>query len=139
MSDEYRPDELADAILKTLRQYGGQAIQVIEESAGRAATTAVRHLRETSPRNEKGVHPGEYARSWTKTVSPGLPINARGRTIYVRPPHYRLQHLLEYGHDIKRKGVIVGESPAKPHIEAAAQLAVQEFEENLRKGLKDAT
>lgn len=53
---------------------------------------------------------------------------------YVKAPHYRLTHLLEYGHDIKNKAhEKVGVSPPIKHVENGRRIAEQVLDERLEK------
>lgn len=57
-----------------------------------------------------------------------------GATVHVKPPHYRLTHLLEFGH-IKADGT--GRTRAFPHWKKAEESATKEFEERLRERIGD--
>ncbi len=118
-------DELKDTIQKITKEYGEHAKRVLEESADIAADEAVKTLKSTSPKRS-----GKYAKSWAKkaelTVSGGPK-----RIVHVKKPHFRLTHLLEYGH-ATRSG---GRTRAFPHIKPAEQEAIKRYEEELRKKL----
>ena len=48
--------------------------------------------------------------------------------------HYRLTHLLEYGHAIARG---TGRTPAKPHIKAVDEMVQSDFVNRVVKGISE--
>ena len=121
-------DKLASEIAKELSTYSQEVVQKVNVSSERVGKTAVKQLKQTSPKRY-----GDYAKSWTMKTEPevGQPHK---RIVHAKAPHYRLTHLLEHGH-AKRGG---GRVEGKPHIRPAEEMVIQEFvaevEEAIRNG-----
>jgi hypothetical protein len=121
-------NRLAAQIANELSTYSQDVVEKVNVSSDRVGKAAVRKLKQTSPKKS-----GDYAKSWTmKTQSEvGQPNK---RIIHVKKPHYRLTHLLEFGH-AKAGG---GRVPGKPHIRPVEEEVIREFtrevEEAIRRG-----
>lgn len=111
-------------IKKILEEYGEEVQKVVSESIEAQAPKVVKELKKSSPKNR-----GEYAKSWKKEVEKDR-LDGAKMTIY-NEKHYRLTHLLEFGHAL-RSG---GRTRAIPHIKPAQDKAekeiVKEIEERL--------
>ena len=125
-------DQLATEIAARLQQYAAATDEVVQKAVDTVGEEGKATLRQTSPRRS-----GAYAKSWTfgKNQTKRNPHEYK-RTIYAKAPHYRLTHLLEYGHDIRRNGTVVGWSPAKSHIAPVDQQVQQELEQRILAGIR---
>ena len=90
-----------------LQKFGAQVDETFMKVEEGVAKDGVQELKQKSPRKKHGG--GRYARGWTYKKT------ANGYVIHNKTD-YQLTHLLEFGHDIKRNGVKVGEAQPKPHI-----------------------
>jgi len=119
-------DQLAAEIAKELSKYGQEIVEKINISSEKVGKAAVKQLRQTSPKRT-----GEYAKSWTITTEKevGQPHK---RIIHAKAPHYRLTHLLEYGHAKVGGGRVEG----KPHIRPAEEMVIQEFVREVEEAIK---
>lgn len=121
-------DQLAAEIAKELSKYSQEVVEKINLSSEKIGKAAVKQLRQTSPKRT-----GEYAKSWTMTTEKAVG-QPHKRIIHAKAPHYRLTHLLEYGHAKVGGGRVEG----KPHIRPAEEMVIQEFvrevEEAIRRG-----
>jgi hypothetical protein len=124
MSITIQPNEFYDTINKLLDEYG-------DEVAEAAATTA----RKVALEGKKKVKAGgqgnwtNYNPSWSmKTESDRLTFSAK---IYNKK-HYRLTHLLEFGH-AKVNG---GRTRAFPHIKPVNDWVQKEYERKLKEQLQ---
>lgn len=116
--------QLSSIIERELKLY---AIEVKEATRAAALTVGkeiVEELRQTSPRRKNG---GRYAKSWK------VKRYGRNGAAVHNAKHYRLTHLLEYGHDVKRGGKKIGEAKAYPHIKKAEERGVQKFIDEVEK------
>ena len=106
-----------------LDEYEHVASEVVEKAARTSARSAVNKLKNTSPRKT-----GEYASGWASKKQ------GHGYVVYNRKAP-GLTHLLEKGHVTRNKYGTYGRTPAHVHIAPVEAEAVEEFEQNIRKGL----
>ena len=112
-------DQLGSEISKALEDYTEDVEHALEKTKKELANTAVRKLKQTSPKRT-----GRYAAGWTK--------KKRGKAIIVHNKHYQLTHLLEKGH-AKRGG---GRVAARVHIAPVEKEVRSMAEPVFRKKLK---
>ena len=122
-----RVDKLASEVNRILEEYVDATDEVVKAAADKVAKEAVRELRE-SPDTPRRT--GDYARGWTQkvTANRGRLYN---RTVY-NAKHYRLTHLLEYGHALRQGG----RARAYPHIAPVEAKAVADFERLVTGGIE---
>ena len=127
MGQTIRIDELADTVMKGLKEYAQLAADDLKEDVKRAGKTVKQQIESTAPRKT-----GKYAKSWTvkktRETSDSIQVVVHSKN------RYQLAHLLEHGH-AKRSG---GRTRAFPHIAPAEQAGteqlVKDIERDLRKG-----
>ena len=119
-------NQLTEAVMKELDKYKGMAIECVKESAQDAAKTVQGQIKSGAP-----VRTGKYAKSWKTKVTKDTPLTAEV-TVY-SPTRYQLAHLLEHGH-AKRGG---GRTAAQVHIAPAEQEGIEQFEREIKRGLKN--
>lgn len=119
-----------------LEEYSHDIQDGIQSSIEDNAKLAVKELKATSPVNGKASeHKGRYAKSWTVNTKRGRGyINC---TVW-NPKDYRLTHLLENGHKLKRNGKVTGIAGAKVHIapveEKYCKKSVSDVEKIIKNG-----
>ena len=124
MSVKVSMDELSDAVNAILLSMVDDVKDTVDQAANTAGKETAQKLRETSPRRT-----GKYAKGWKpkkEAVNGGTVVTVHNKD------HYRLTHLLEYGH----ANVKGGRTPAHPHIKAAEDYAADEFERLVLEGLE---
>lgn len=121
-------DELADVLKDTLTEYGQKIVKKVDEAGEKITKKTVKKLKETSPKRI-----GDYAKNWTSKSFNNYG-EAKKQTIH-NAKHYRLTHLLEYGH-ITRNGK---RTKARKHIEPAEKEAVEEFSKEVERGIEDVS
>ncbi|WP_270457198.1 HK97 gp10 family phage protein [Faecalimonas umbilicata] len=126
MSESISADKLAAEIMRQMREYTEEAKKVTRKVALKASWEAVNLLKEASPKSEGG---GEYAENWSRTK------DKYDITVYNKGPTYRIAHLLEKGHQLRRGGRKVGEVRAYPHIEKVEKECVEYYIEELERRL----
>ena len=119
-------DQLAAEIAKGLAEYSQDVVEKVNVSSERVGKAAVKRLKQTSPKRY-----GNYAKSWTMKTEPevGQPHT---RIVHVKAPHYRLAHLLEYGHAKVGGGRVEG----RPHIGPAEEEVIREFTREVEEVIK---
>ena len=127
MGQTIRIDELADTVMKGLKEYAQLAADDLKEDVKKAGKTVKQKIESTAPRKT-----GKYAKSWTvkktRETSDSIQVVVHSKN------RYQLAHLLEHGH-AKRGG---GRTRAFPHIAPAEQAGteqlIKDIERDLRKG-----
>lgn len=126
MSESISADRLAREIMRQMEEYTEEVKETTQKVAMNVSGKAAKKLRENSPKSKNG---GDYAKNWTRTT------DKYGITAYNKSPTYRLAHLLEKGHQLKRGGRKIGEVQAYPHIEEVEQEFIKEYVEELERRL----
>lgn len=119
-------DQLAAEIAKGLADYSQDVVEKVNVSSEKVGKAAVKKLKQTSPKRY-----GNYAKSWAMKTEPevGQPHK---RIVHVKAPHYRLAHLLEYGHAKRGGGRVAG----IPHIRPAEEQVIQDFVAEVEEAIK---
>lgn len=101
-------EKLGPAVEKILQEYEQDVLKGLSGATADVAKAGAAAVRSGSPRQT-----GAYARGWTsKTTTTRVGAEA---VIYNRT-EYRLAHLLENGHALKRGGRLIGHVDGIPHI-----------------------
>ena len=119
-------DQLAAEIAKGLDEYSQDVVEKVNVSSEKVGKAAVKQLKKTSPKRY-----GNYAKSWAMKTEPevGQPHK---RIVHVKAPHYRLTHLLEYGHAKVGGGRVEG----IPHIRPAEEEVIREFTREVEEAIE---
>lgn len=119
-------NDFDEALMDELKALKSQVRAVLDFEAEEIAKESVKKLKSTSPKRT-----GKYANSWSyKDTSDRL---KKQYTVYNKK-HYRLTHLLEFGHIVVATG---GRTKEIPHIKPAEEWARQEFEEKVKEGINE--
>lgn len=117
-------NSFSSEIKQILEKYGEEVQKTVSECIEQEAPKVVKELKKTSPKNT-----GAYAKGWKKKIEKDR-LNGIKATAY-NEDHYRLTHLLEFGHAL-RSG---GRTRAFPHIKPAQDKdekeIIREIEERL--------
>ncbi|ERT57723.1 HK97 gp10 family phage protein [Peptoniphilus sp. BV3C26] len=117
--------DLVKEIEKATKEQLDLANDVVNKAVDKVAKETVSDLKSSSPKKS-----GEYASGWGKRE--GQTATRSKSSIVWNEEHYRLTHLLEFGH-AKVNG---GRVAAKPHIAAVEQKAIKNFEDELKRGIE---
>ena len=125
MGQTIRIDELADTVMKGLKEYAQLAADDLKEDVKKAGKTVKQQIESTAPRKT-----GKYAKSWTvkktKETSDSIQVVVHSKN------RYQLVHLLERGH-AKRGG---GRTRAFPHIAPAEQAGTEQLLKDIARDLR---
>jgi hypothetical protein len=119
-------DQLAAEIAKGLAEYSQDVVEKVNVSSEKVGKAAVKKLKQTSPKRY-----GKYAKSWTMKTEKAIG-QPHTRIIHAKAPHYRLTHLLEYGHAKVGGGRVEG----RPHIGPAEEEVIREFTREVEEVIK---
>lgn len=118
--------DLASEIEKAMKEQLDLANEVVNSAVDKVTNETVKDLKSSSPKKS-----GKYAGGWGKKE--GQTATRSKSSVVWNEKHYRLTHLLEFGH-AKVNG---GRVAAKPHIAAVEQKAIKSFEDEIRKGIEN--
>jgi hypothetical protein len=121
-----QPERLTDEIQKILDEYGDEASAALNEAISETAKEAQTQLRQ---KNQGRKLWKKYPKGWSVQIKAGR-LDVEG--IVYNKDHYRLTHLLEFGH-ATRNG---GRTKAFPHIAEVNAFAQKDVLERLREKLQ---
>ena len=121
-----QPENLAGEIQKILDEYGDEASVALAEAISETAKEAKTQLRSKNMGRKLWK---KYPKGWSVQIKAGR-LDVEG--IVYNKDHYRLTHLLEFGH-ATRNG---GRTKAFPHIAEVNAFAQKDVLERLREKLQ---
>ncbi len=116
--------EIEGDLKDILNEYAMEVTDEVNEAAKQTAEIVTKALKNSSPKKT-----GKYGRSWDKKAE-GSTFFDKNYVIFNKK-HYRLTHLLEFGHATVNGGRV----EAIPHIKQAEDIGIKTFEEEIRKKL----
>ena len=116
---------MADAIVRAVREYTEPVCAAIDKEVDKTAKDTLAEVKRLAPKKT-----GEYANGFTDQ-SKILPGNRR-YTVWNKK-HYRLVHLLEFGHAKVNGGRVAG----KPHMGPADARLVQTMPDRIREIIRN--
>ncbi|HHT47544.1 MAG TPA: HK97 gp10 family phage protein [Firmicutes bacterium] len=119
-------DQLAAEIARGLAEYSQDVVEKVNVSSEKVGKAAVKRLKQTSPKRT-----GAYAKAWAMKTEKAIG-QPHTRIIHAKAPHYRLTHLLEYGHAKVGGGRVEG----RPHIRPAEEEVIREFTREVEEVIK---
>ena len=114
--------EIEGDLKDILNEYAMEVTDEVNEAAKQTAEIVTKTLKNSSPKKT-----GKYGRSWDKKAE-GSTFFDKNYVIFNKK-HYRLTHLLEFGHATVNGGRV----PPRPHIKQAEERGIQFFEKEVRK------
>lgn len=125
---------LSEAVEDILSIYSYNVTEEVKAATDQTAEETTRRLHEVSPKRT-----GRYAESWTWKNAYNSSLERRD-TVYAAAPHYRLIHLLEFGHVIRnqKNGPTYGRVPAYPHVMPTVEYATQIYTQLVKEAIDDA-
>lgn len=109
MPTKIKPAQFADAVQEYIEEFKEEAVEANEKAVRAVAKEVTKELKAGAP-----VRTGAFKRALTNEVKETrLSVEA---TVGAKKPYYRLTHLLEFGHQLKRGGRKIGEVDAHPFV-----------------------
>ena len=135
-SNKVAIDKLSSTLMKYLTEYKEDIEEDVKEVANKNTKEAQKELKQISPRADRTVKlrggttvvPGSYAKSWS--IRNGKKAKDIYSKIVYNKEHYRLTHLLEFGH-AKRDGSRNPGTKKIPHIRTTEDKYRKKFIEEL--------
>lgn len=129
---EVKPEKLGETLSEVISSWADEQEKEFVKAIDEAIDACDKKARQSLSKGH-GVRTGTYRDHFA--VDSGYKnrhhYSARW---HVKAPHYRLTHLLEYGHAIRDgTGRKVGQSPAIKHVEYGREIAEQVLDEKLEK------
>lgn len=109
-----QPVDLSATVSQILEDYGADVGEILDEAIIDAAEDAVHKLRAVNKFSPLGNPTGAYSASWT--MEPMRVSRYQISYLIYNENHYRLAHLLEYGHALVSGGRKIGDVQAYSHI-----------------------
>lgn len=127
--------DLSKEVGTMIFRLGQDVNEVVYESMKSVAAMAVEELKAVSRFSPNGNPTGEYSADWDQTTKTTSRL-ARKIIVY-NEDHYRLTHLLEKGHALRRGGRKIGSVKAYPHIKPVEERVQDEFRKDIANRLAD--
>ena len=128
-----KPIDLTAAVDEILSKYGDEVFDVLGDAIKETSEEAMQDLRSVTKFSPNGNPTGVYSQDWEyKKVQVS---RLKTEAVVYNENHYRLTHLLENGHALKRGGRTYGRVQAYPHIapinDKAQENVIKKVEEKI--------
>lgn len=117
---------LAEFVGEALEEYSNDVLQAINETLKETADEAVSELKTAGDFNDRT---GKYRKGWVAKTEGGT-LGIQNQIVHNKK-HYRLTHLLEYGH-LTRNGK---RTRAFPHIASVEESLEDKVEQRMKEKL----
>ena len=135
MATKINIDQFADYIAKELANYTIAVADDVKQAAEDVAENMLSDIKGDAP-VRKGKGGGKYKRAMRIKTAYESNYDLR-KVWYVQKPRYRLSHLLEKGHALRRGGRQIGTVKAYPHIAKNEEKAIKEFNERVEEAIRN--
>lgn len=126
-------DDFEKEVMKALTGYSADTTKAVKKAVRKTGNEAKKIIKESGKFHDKS---GKYRDSIGVVKAYEDNFNLRVQVGAVKNGQYRLTHLLEHGHALKRGGRIIGEVGAFPHLKQAEEMIDERLEENIEKELE---
>lgn len=123
MQVKVRPEDLSDAVREALQDWENDEVRTAVNAAVReTAKDVAKFLKKGGPYTERS---GDYSKDWAAKQDGYSTSHAFRTEVYkvYNKKNYRLTHLLEHGHALRRGGRKIGDVSAFVHIAPAEDVA----------------
>lgn len=127
-------EDLDEAVDNILTIYSHNVTELVKEASDTVADEALNKVKDLAP-----VQTGDYKNAWVWDNVFDSALERRN-ALHVEAPHYRLTHLLEWGHVIrnKRNGESYGRTREFPHVMPTYEYAMERYTKLVLEAIKDA-
>ena len=131
-------DRLSLEVMKILDAYKDVTIDIMKDAVERTAKETVAEIRRNiTSSGIKDTDNPSYAKSWAKKRDKNLSGRYKyDMVVYSKPPKYRIAHLLEKGHDLKRAGKTLRTIRGFSHVKPGEDYAVEKLEQYIKEGIE---
>ena len=127
MNKTIKIDDLSEEVMKALTEYSDEVTEVTKRAVDEVSQEVVNEIKNHVTWKDK-----KYSKAFSLKTSFEDTRNKRN-TWYVKSPHYRLTHLLEFGH-ITRNG---GRTRAFPHVRYGDELAKERLPRKIKEEIEN--
>lgn len=130
-------DRLSLEVMKILDAYKDVTIDIMKDAVERTAKETVVEIRRNIVASGiKDTSSPSYAKSWAKKRDKNLSGRYKyDMVVYSKPPKYRIAHLLEKGHDLKRGGKTLRAIRGFAHVKPGEDYAVEKLVQYIKEGI----
>lgn len=129
MAKNIQVNEMASEIAKMLTEYTDEVTEISKKVVDQVSQEVMTEVKSHITLKDK-----KYSKAFASKKSFEDKRNKRN-TWYVKPPYYRLTHLLEFGH-VTRNGVT--RSKAFPHVKYGDEFVQNNLERELEEAIQNA-
>lgn len=122
-------DNFAKDIAAELAAYSSEVAEAVKEAVDEVSKEAAEEIKKHITFNQRT---GKYIKAFRLKTSYEAATEKR-KTWYVASPHYRLTHLLEYGHASRNGGRV----KAYPHIKYGEEYAEANLPKQIERKIND--
>lgn len=129
-------DELDVALSQILTEYSDEVCKKVDKCARKSMKKLVEATKTDAPFDRESS--GEHYRDLISSRKEILGKHKAVYTWYVKAPKFRIAHLLNNGHVIKRRGRIVGYYSGDRHVAKHADAVIAEYKREVEEAVRSA-
>lgn len=130
MGKTIQVSQLTEEIKSALTDYSDEVTDVAKEVVDKITDGVMDETKRHITWKDK-----KYSKSFALKTTYEDKRNKR-KTWYVKDPHYRLTHLLEFGHKTRRKRNGKEETAKYPHVQYGYEFAKNNFEKEMKREIE---
>ena len=127
MADRIRPEDLGAAIQRELTLYHADVMERVNAAGAAAVKDLVKKTRAAAPKRT-----GSFRKNIASKKTANTATGDETHIWYVKPPYYRITHLLVHGHAKVNGGRVAGD----PFLQNALDQVLPEYEKAVEEALK---